>query len=337
MSDEQRTRLEPPDRATVEACVGATLGALTINGARELTETQAQVLDAIVRQVLGHDLDWHAVAVRSPAEANAGIENQMLRTRLVQLMVVLEMVLHPLPVEVEHSVERYAHALHVPEPMMQAARQEAHRHAALMYADIYRNSWYTEETRREILHGHLWELVRSKAAYTGIVGDHGIYRRWHALGDLPRGTWGREVFEFYRVNGFPLPGARHGISEVSARHDWIHVLAGYPATPEGEIDVFTFIAAAMDDPSGFTLLVTTLALFQDYSIRHVAWKRVKIARADTLADPGAPQHLADAMRRGLRCRVDPMSLDQFAHAARPLDELRAEWDVAPRRDFLLTG
>lgn len=320
------------DRATGEACVGAIVGAVGAGGSHPFDDTQARVLDALVRQVLAPGLDWRTARVLDPGEAASAVGSPALRTRLVQLMVVLELVLHPLPADVARSVERYAAALGVHEPMLAAARQTAADHAALMYADIYRSSWYTAETRREILHGRLWELVRSKAAYTGIVGDRRILERWRALGRLPAGTWGRQVAEFYAANGFPLPGERHGIGEVGARHDWVHVLAGYPATPEGEIDVFTFIAAAMDDPRGFSLLVTTLALFQDHSIRHVALKAVRIARADTLADPGAPERFGDALRRGLRCRVDPLSVDHFALAGRDLGELREEWDVPPPGD-----
>ena len=45
---------------------------------------------------------------------------------------------------------------------------------------------------------------------------------------------------------------------LGARHDWIHVLAGYETTPEGELDVFAFIAASMTDERGLVLLAITL-------------------------------------------------------------------------------
>jgi hypothetical protein len=152
------------------------------------------------------------------------------------------------------------------------------------------------------------------------------------LRDLAEGTWGRAVADFYERHNFPFPGAVHGIGEVSARHDWIHVLADYPPTPEGEIDVFTFIAAAMRDPRGFTLLVTTLGLFQNYGIKHVALKRIAIARADTLSDPDAPERFADAMHRGLACMVDPLGIDHFAHAEENLEALRTRWHIPPKRE-----
>jgi hypothetical protein len=316
----------------VRAYVGALVGALTVGGIHPLNETQQEIVDAVVHGVFGRTYHWNDVTLLTPAETHDAVTDSLMRTRLVQMMVALELVLHPLPEDVEHSVSHYSRALEVNEPMVEAARRYANGQMGLMYADIQRNSWYTEETKREAMHGRLWELMRSKVAYSGVVPDEHIEKKWAALGDLPENTWGRAVFDFYGAHGFPLPGSRHGIGEVSARHDWVHVLAGYPPTPEGEIDVFTFIAAAMDDPRGFTLLVTTLALFQNYSIRHVALKRIAIARPDTLADPGAPERFADAMHRGLCCTTDPMQIDQFDYAARDLEELRKEWEIPVKAD-----
>ena len=74
----------------------------------------------------------------------------------------------------------------------------------------------------------------------------------------------------------------------------------------------------------------TLALFQNASIRTVGGKRVAIARADTLDDPGAPDRLADALWRAAQCTVDPMGgIDVWTHADRSLAELRAEWHIPP--------
>ena len=117
----------------------------------------------------------------------------------------------------------------------------------------------------------------------------------------------------------------------------MHVLADYEATPEGELDVFAFIAACMPDEKGLVLLAVTIGLFQDGAIHHVAGKAVKIARTDTLGDPGAAERWAEALDRGRRCPVDVMGgIDHFALAPMPLDEARARLGVAaePRR---LTG
>ena len=76
----------------------------------------------------------------------------------------------------------------------------------------------------------------------------------------------------------------------------MHVLAGYETTPEGELDVFAFIASSMADERGLVLLAITLGLFQNESIHHVAGKKIKIARSDTLTNNGAE---VDQLGRGV--------------------------------------
>ena len=134
-----------------------------------------------------------------------------------------------------------------------------------------------------------------------------------------------------------MPGARRGIGEVGAQHDFVHVLADYPTDPEGEIDVFAFIAASMFDPKGFVQLVMTLGLFQNATITHVAGKKVPIARAGTLDDPGAASRFGDSLHRGSLCKVDALGIDHFAIADQPLDALREQFAIPPRDDLSRPG
>ncbi len=268
------------------------------------TPLQWTMLEAVVRHVFGSDLDPRNVPVLDPAQLADALLTGRARLLAVHLMVTLEFVRHPEPLGLAESVARYTDALGVDEPMVSAARHFADDQALLLYLDIQRNAEFTEQTWRDARAGRWWRLLRNKLAYQGLVADPEIAARWRSLDACPEGSWGRAVAEFYHRHGFPYPGERDGISEVGARHDFVHVLAEYPPTPEGEIDVFALIAAAMPDPKGFTQFAMTLGLFQNGAIRHVAGKRIRIARTDTLADPGAPARWADAMRqrRGVHCR-----------------------------------
>ena len=97
-------------------------------------------------------------------------------------------------------------------------------------------------------------------------------------------------------------------------------------TPEGEIDVFAFIAATMEDDRGFIQFIFTLALFQNATVTTVGGRHIPIARADTIADAGATDRLADALWRASRCTADVMGgVDHFALADTPLEELRQRW------------
>ncbi len=283
-------------------------------------ELQEALLDGIARSL--YSVDFGDVAVATDAQVASATRAERLQA--VHVLVVLEFIEHPLREDVEESIEHYARRLSVSTALLRDARRLAHGHFASMYLDLQRHSWYEEETIKESLRGRWEELIRSKLAYTGVVADHAIAEKWRSLRDCPEGSWGKAVADFYDRHGFPFPGERYGIYELGARHDWVHVLAGYETTPEGELDVFAFIAASMADERGLVLLATTLGLFQNGSIRHVAGKRIGNARSDTLSDDGAIDHFTDALRRGNVCTTDIMgTVDIFAYQDVPLDVARS--------------
>jgi hypothetical protein len=291
-------------------------------------ELQQSVLDGIASSLYGITLA--DVAPADDASVVGATESERLHA--VHLMVVLEFVEDPLSSRVELTVETYAHGLGISSTLLRDARMLARGHFSWMYLDLQRHSWYEEETIKESLRGRWEELVRSKLAYTGVVADRVIEEKWRALRDCPAGSWGKTVADFYDAHGFPFPGERFGIYELGARHDWVHVLAGYETTPEGELDVFAFIAASMVDERGLVLLAITLGLFQNGGIRHVAGKRIKNARSDTLADDGDVGRWVEAFRRGNLCTTDVMGkVRLFEHKDDPLDEARERFGVVPPR------
>ena len=317
---------EPDLRALLGGVVGAM--STTDDGP---TPLQWELLEAVTRHAFLASVMPRDVPRLGPEALAAALTEPDLRAITVHLMVTLELVLHPTPPALAHSVARYARSLAVAEPMVEAARRFADHQLVLMYLDIQRSSEFTERTLSGIRHGRLLRLLRNKLAYENVVPDAQIAQRWRALDDCPDGSWGRAVAAFYREHRFPYPGERRGISEVGARHDWVHVLAGYPPTPEGEIDVFALIAAASPDPRGFTQFAMTLGLFQNGALHHVAGKRIKIARTDTLDDPGAPHRWADALRRGAACTDDVLNLEHFTWKDVDVDEARARLALAPKQ------
>ncbi len=328
MSGAATTPWEIPDEK-LQSVVGGIVGALSA-APDGLDDLQWEMLESIVADVLGSDIQPREVSRVGPAELARAIVLPYPRMIALHLMITLAFVRHPEVPAVAAAIDDYASALEIDEPMVHAARLYADEQAALLYLDIERNSEFTEQTLHRVVHGHMWRVIRNKLAYTGIVADRAIERRWMALDDCEPGTWGAELAAFYHVNQFRYPGERHGISEIGARHDWVHVLGDYPPTPEGEIDVFAFIAASMPDPRGFTQFVMTLGLFQNGTIHHVAGKRIRNARTDTLADTGAVHRWADALRRGAACNSDVMNIDHFEYKDLSLEEARERFSVLPK-------
>ena len=315
---------------TAELFVRAVLGGVSVDGYP--TPLQHELIHQVAEHVFGLTVDVHTLEPLEAWAAKELIRDPALHRRLVQAIVTLEMLDDPVPPVLATHIRRYARTLGVDEPMVEAARHAARGHLALMYADIQRNSYYTQEAIEQAVDGHLWRALRSKFAYSNLVASRSIERKWAALADMPKGSLGHTTAEFYRIHEFPIPGARRGIGEIGAHHDFVHVLADYAPNPDGEINVFAFIATAMDDPKGFVQLVMTLGLFQNATITHVAGKRVVLARGGTLGEPGACERFADALHRGTVCKVDALGMDHFAVAAEPLDALRERFGIVPRED-----
>lgn len=317
-----------PDGDGAGAAIGAVLGAFAPCGG--LDPLQRSVLRSIALDLYGiTDAAWPPPL--SAAEFLATSPDAPLREGAVSLMVILEMVAHPLNPSVPHSVDSYAAALGVSQPMLHSARDLATRHLLCMHGDIERSSWYTNRKVYGALHGQFTELVRSKLAYMGVLGDRHIAERWEELRSCPAGSWGKGVADFYERHGFPFPGELGGIEETGALHDFIHVLAGYDATPIGEIEVFAFIAASMRGNWGLALFCFTLGIFQNDAIHSVGGKRVAIARADTLSEPGNVDRLGEALARGRATTTDVMAgIDHFELAPLDLEEVRARLGVRPR-------
>ncbi len=320
----------PDAEASTEVLRGLR-GALDVDG-EGLSEVQVAVVDALASRFVGQGLPSLAdVEPIGPSELLQALESPDERALVAHLCVLLELLDDPVRPEVEQHVEQYLGAMHVSVPEVNIARDTARDHLVRLHADLMRNSWYTEQTLLGAATGKLWEYARSKLAYYGVVGDKTVARRWEALRDCEPGSWGRAVADFYEVHNFPFPGEHHGIYEIGALHDWVHVLTDYSTDPEGEIDVFAFIAGTMSDPRGFVQFIFTLAVFQNASVDSVGGLPVQIARGDTLSEPGSPERLADALWRASKCTADPMGgVDQFQLKDKSLEGLRERWSVLPK-------
>jgi hypothetical protein len=115
----------------------------------------------------------------------------------------------------------------------------------------------------------------------------------------------------------------------------MHVVADYGSTVECELEVFGFIARADDDPRGFSLLAMVISLFETGYLASGAG----LFHYDRghLSHRGMAVRLADAMRRGALCAAhaggpDLLKIDWFGHAARPVEDVRAEFGVVPKAE-----
>jgi hypothetical protein len=330
------TKLTPPDAAETRVIAGGVAAAVAPSSG--LTGLQRMLIESVTDSMTGFvvpagsvpRLDAGAFA-RALADRDAGF-----RERMVQFMLICALVLNPLPEAVVERVESYAREMNVDESMLRIARDFAHGSLGLALVDFQRSGYM--ET---------WDPANTEALHTSgalsdaweqCVLDPNLARRWEQLRDLPEGTFGRSVANFYDARGFEFPGRPGSAPPLLAQHDWMHVLGHYGSTVEAELEVFAFISRANDDPRAFSLLAMVISLFETGYMATGAG----LFQYDRghLSHEGMAVRLADALRRGAMVGAhargpDLLRIDWFARAHLSVDEVRAELGVVPKAEVAL--
>jgi hypothetical protein len=325
-------RLGPPDEREVRHLLCGIVTAVAPSGG--LTSLQQLLIEATFDAMTGFTV---ACADASPIDPESFAEgladrNREFRTRILQVALLAAFVLRPLPAEVAERVEAFARALSVDDDMLAVARRYASGQLGLAQFDFQRNGYtaHWSPERAQALHtsrelAEAWELS---------VDDPELAGRWRALEDLPEGTLGRGVADFYRARGFAYPGLPDSAPALLAQHDWVHVLADYGSTVESELEVFALIARANDDPKGFSLLAMVVSLFETGYLRSGAG--LFEAAPGQLSHEGVAVRVADALRRAALVHtatspsVDFLAADWFDLAHLPLDDVRTNFAVPPK-------
>ena len=327
LPDSTDVDLRPPDAEEVAVLSRGILGAVTPPSG--LTEIQRLLVESLFASMTGHPAVFDR-PVLGPEQFGHALarRNREFRTRIVQLMVLLALVVRPLPTELTSRVAAYARELEVEEGMLEVAARFADGSLGLAAVDFERNGytadWHPEDAR--VLHTSR-EL---SSAWEASAGDLALAEQWTALEALDPGTLGRSITDFYRARGFVYPGLPGSAPPLLAQHDWVHVVADYGTTVESELEVFAFIARANDDMRGFSLLAMVVSLFETGYLRSGAG--LFEYSPGHLSGQGMAVRVADAMRRGALCvgSIDFLRTDWFALAERPVDEVRAHFGVVAK-------
>ena len=262
-----------------------------------LTHVQVSLLHAVTKAVTDVDIDYRSLEPLGPDELAHVLarRGQHYKQRIIHHMVLAEMVLTPIPESVARRVAECADALGVADDFVGIARKYAKGALGLAWNDLRRSGFaeHFDETSMTTLH--------SKAAledpWEEGPPEPDLTERWRGLAGLPEGSLGRSVSDMYRDRGFFLPGTRSAASAYLAQHDFVHVLADYGTTMEGELEVFAFLGRADPDPKGFAWLATMIGLFETGYVSHQGFFEVNV-RERLLDNPGMDVRLADAIRRG---------------------------------------
>jgi hypothetical protein len=291
------------------------------------TQLQQVLVGSLFKAMTGHEPEVGSLPPLDAEELAVVLarRTEPFRRRILQVMALTGLVVHPLPPQVAENLDRYAEAMSVHDDLLVAVRDLSAHSMALVQVDFDRNGYLREVAAGRgvapAAGGDVWGLAEH---------DPTLAARWACLGELPASSVGRGVHDFYLARGFEFPGSPGSAPPLLAQHDWVHVLADYGTTVESELEVFGFIARANDDPRAFSLLAMVVSLFETGALARGAG--LFEADAGHLSKAGMAARLGDAMRRGAQCRGsnDFLAMDWFAVADRPVDVLRRELARGPK-------
>jgi hypothetical protein len=324
--DEATALKVPPDAEEVALLSRGIVGA--VRSKDGLTPLQDVLLRSIMTSMTGHLVDPTTVEPMGPEEFALALarRDQIFRTRIVQVMLLAELVLVPLPADVTERVDAYATELGVADAMLNVAREYAHGSLGLAMLDFERNGYMADWDPSFGTQLHTSHALSS--AWQECVHDDELAARWDALADCAPGTLGRGVTNLYRARGFVVPGRPGSAPPYLAQHDWVHVVADFATTVESELEVFGLIARAIPDPRGFSLLAMVVSLFETgYLMRGAGLFQYDRGH---LSKEGMAIRLGDAMRRGAMCGQDLMAVDWFELADLPVEQVRTELNMPPK-------
>ena len=286
-----------------------------------------RLVPLLCHDLLGCDRNLAMMPAVTPSEVHTLIAKPSQRREFLDVLLFLEVCLSPVPIHVQEALQEWANGLAVHGETLVFARELAqHRHQAASER-FYRRGWVGRRVQSEpdfIEHCRRYGL---RAYAVTVEPNQQIEERWSALQHCAESSLGRAVWERFDSYGLALPGQPGSINEVAAWHDWVHVITGYLTEPLGEILNAGFTAVA-SNCEGATL--TFLGLVSLFETGEMVSQVIADQPLGALSqDPQGPSQLAEALSRGRRCPVDPLAVDYFAIAERPLQDVRREWRLTP--------
>jgi hypothetical protein len=275
------------------------------------TAEQLALIRSLLHGYFGVEVDPVDLEPLSGEGVAAALTSEASRHRFVRLMIVLEFCRHPAVEAQADRVEQYAAALGIDEHMQTVARDAARVDREHLAADWAR---FADPTDTEV------ELVDAPL-------DERLAARLRALGDCPAGSLGRSYFDFYQRYGLAFPGEPGGGALSLVSHDFSHVLADYTPNPVEELALQAMLTSATDGERHFSGFVASLGLFEAGLLEFPDI----VPKTGAIDRPGATDEIAEAIRRGAECDRDFQAVDHLARADEPLESVRADLGIPPRR------
>ncbi len=290
-----------------------------------LHPTQRSMLDLAQRLVLGTQLDIDQLEPITPEALATAIPMPEGRARVIRGMVLICMGRGEVSQGDAAAIERYASVLGVEEHAVTNLRQLAEGRIALLRYDVNRRAFTGQAIAEAREKDGLFALLRAAAARAGFLEDEQTAAKYEGLARYPEHTLGRELWEYYQRNNFPVPGRLHAIPALATVHDLCHVLSGYGVDPIGEIEVVAFQAGFVERDPLSTLFVAVLQSHMDVRLVAIAG-----SRKGSLDDPAVLERMFRAAKRGSLVNRDLFNhWDYWPELSKDVSSVREALGVVP--------
>ena len=290
---------------------------------------QPQMLGALFHHVLQFELDPANTPPISMAEVRAALPSVEERAELVDLMVAMEILCNPIPTRLTDSVDAWAAGLGVADDEVQIARELAHGEVARATDDFIRHTYTDTANSQNPDFQRLLETYGERAINFTVEPDPQLAATYAELENCAPRTLGRALWDFYNARGFGFPGVVGAANLSLAHHDWGQVIYDYGTTGIGEVEAAAFRAASSNFRGVGLQFFGDMMFYQSALISSLVTGQHPRGEMHV---PDAACRVADAVRRGRLCTLDPYDpdLNFFDHVNENLEELRARWNVVPK-------
>lgn len=279
---------------------------------------------ASVQELILKTSSFDAVEPIAPSDLRELVTDREIRERILSACIVMALIDSDLVAAEGALLEEIAEAFELSSHALRDIQRLLDRSFLLARIDVARRSFLGQRGRAYIADNGITGVARTVRALLGIENPK-LAARYQALEQSPRGTLGREYFEFVRRSGFALPGEKGGAPEVVVFHDCLHVLGAYQTSSIEETQIASFQAGMLDKDPIFGLLFM-LAQF------HIGVQITPITAAEK--GVAVPELMMTAFVRGTQVNrnmcVDWTPQQDFD---RTLTELRAAYNIQPRADL----
>ena len=184
--------------------------AAAIVGACRLGEwadpVQPRFLGAVFSSLFGFHDDFGTLPAAEIQHVKAAITSMRMREDMVEMMLAVELLAHPIPESLSDSIESWALALGVDNDDMLVTRETAHGAYKRAQADLYRHGYWGTMASHHPNFEALLERHGTKAFAVTMEPDPAEASRWSNLEHCASGSLGLATWGFYADHGFSFPG-----------------------------------------------------------------------------------------------------------------------------------